>query len=133
MTWRTTLNDENGSPAPHSCVGTLSLVEEVCGWTDPVHQQSAINDHVHHRQLSLHKQPRKQRAGALMLPSSCLDGSIARGPTRALFGGCGWLVTAQHLTKMSPNSDMVAEPLVEHSSTVSQVRIPGGAENEMVL
>ena len=33
---------------------------------------------------------------------------------------------------MSPNSDMVAEPLVEHSSTVSQVCFPGGAENEMV-
>ena len=36
-------------------------------------------------------------------------------------GGCGWLVTAtQHRSNMSPNSDMVAEPLVEHSSTVSQ-------------
>ena len=52
-----------------------------CGWTDPIHQKSVINNHVHHRQLSLHKQPRKQRAGALMLPSSCLDGSITRvGP-----------------------------------------------------
>ena len=34
--------------------------------------------------------------------------------------------------KMSPNSDMVAEPLVEHSSTVSQVCFPGRAKNEMV-
>ena len=57
------------------------VVEEVCGRTDPIHQQSVINNHVHHRQLSLHKQPRKQRAGALTFPSSCLDGSITRvGP-----------------------------------------------------
>ena len=57
------------------------VVEEVCGRTDPIHQQSVFNSHVHHQQLSLHKQPRKQRAGALMLPSSCLDGSITRvGP-----------------------------------------------------
>ena len=57
------------------------VVEEVCGSTDPIHQKSVINRHVHHRQLSLHKQPRKQRAGALMLPSSCLDGSNTRvGP-----------------------------------------------------
>ena len=70
------------------------VVKEVCGRTDPTRQKSVINNHVHHRQLSLHKQSRKQRAGALMLPSSCLDGSITRvGPgchpqyTRALFGG----------------------------------------------
>ena len=57
------------------------VVEEVCGRTEPIHQMSVINSHSHHRQLSLHKQPRKQRAGALMLPSSCLDGSITRvGP-----------------------------------------------------
>ena len=53
-----------------------------CGRTDPIHQKSVINNHFHHRQLSLHKQPRKQRAGALMLSSSCLDGSITRvGPS----------------------------------------------------
>ena len=52
------------------------VVEEVCGRTDLIHQKSVINNHVHHRQLSLHKQPRKQRVGALMLPSSCLDGSV---------------------------------------------------------
>ena len=76
-------------------------------------------DHVHHRQLSLHKQPRKQRVGALMLSSSCLDGSNHTGGSRLTpavhpcplrRGGCVWLVTAtQHPTKMSPNSDMVAE------------------------
>ena len=56
--------------------GEADVVEEVCGRTEPIHQKSVIN-----RQLSLHKQPRKQRAGALMLPSSCLDGSITRvGP-----------------------------------------------------
>ena len=54
------------------------VVEEVCGRTD---QKSVINSHVHHRELSLHRQPRKQRVGALMLPPSCLDGSITRvGP-----------------------------------------------------
>ena len=64
----------------HQC-SEADVVEEVCGRTDPAHQQSVINRHVHHRQLSLHKQPRKQRAGALMLSSSCLDGSITRvGP-----------------------------------------------------
>ena len=57
------------------------VVEEVCGRTDSVHQKSVINNHVHHWQLSLHKQPRKQRAGALMLSSTCLDGNITRvGP-----------------------------------------------------
>ena len=61
--------------------GEADVVEEVCGRTDPFHQKSVINSHVHHRQLSLHKQPRKQGAGALMLPSSCLDGCITRvGP-----------------------------------------------------
>ena len=61
--------------------GEADVVEEVCGRTDPIHQKSVIDSHVHHRQLSLHKQARKQRAGALMLPSSCLDGSITRvGP-----------------------------------------------------
>ena len=54
------------------------VAEEVCGRTDPIHQMSVINSHSHHKQLSLHKQPRKQRAGALMFPSSCLDGSITR-------------------------------------------------------
>ena len=70
------------------------VVEEVCGRTVINQQKPVINDHVQHRQQSLHKQPQKQRAGALMLPSSCLDGSIARvGPgqhpqsTGALYGG----------------------------------------------
>ena len=64
------------------------------GRTDPVHQKSVINTTDHHRQHPPHKQPRKQNAGALMLPSSCLCWSITRvGPdwhpkdTRALFGG----------------------------------------------
>ena len=58
-----------------------NVVEEVCGRTESIHQMSVINSHSHHRQLSLHKQPRKQRADALMLSSSCLDGSITRvGP-----------------------------------------------------
>ena len=61
--------------------GEADAVEEVCGRTDPIHRKSVINNHVHHRQLSLHKQPRKQRAGALMFPSACLDGSTTRvGP-----------------------------------------------------
>ena len=33
------------------------VVEEVRGRTDSIHQKSVINRHVHHRQLSLHKQP----------------------------------------------------------------------------
>ena len=64
------------------------------GRTDPVHRKSVINTTDHHRQHPPHKQPRKQNAGALMLPSSCLGGSITRaGPdwrpkdTRALLGG----------------------------------------------
>ena len=95
------------------------LVEEVCGRTEPTHQKSVINSHAHHRQRPLHEQPRKQRAGALMLPSSCLDGSITRvGPgqhpqyTRALYGGKAVGGSSQQLStcsKMSPNSDMVAE------------------------
>ena len=28
------------------------VVEEVCGRTDPTHQKSVIDDHVHHRQLT---------------------------------------------------------------------------------
>ena len=70
------------------------LVEEVCGRTEPIHQKSVINSHVYHRQQPLHKQPRKQRAGALMFPTSCLDGGITRvcpsqypQYTRALYGG----------------------------------------------
>ena len=106
MTWRTPLNDANGSPAARDTAAVrgsrswkvvakklmcgdivlpvahhrseADVVEEVCGRTDPFHRKSVINSHVHHRQLSLHKQTRKHRAGALMLPSSCLDGSIAR-------------------------------------------------------
>ena len=27
------------------------VVEEVCGNTDPIHEKSVINSHVHHRQL----------------------------------------------------------------------------------
>ena len=68
------------------------LVEEVRGRTEPIHQKSVINSHVHHKQQTLHMQPRKQRAGAVMLPSSCRGGSITRvGPgqhpqyTRALY------------------------------------------------
>ena len=59
------------------------------------------------------------RAGALMFPSSCLDGGITRvGPgqypqcARALYGGEAVSCSSQqHSTaqKMSPNSDMVAE------------------------
>ena len=57
------------------------LQDTRCGRTELIHQMPVINSHPHHRQLSLHKQPRKQRAGDLMLPSSCLDGSITRvGP-----------------------------------------------------
>ena len=43
------------------------VVEEVCGRTEPIHQMSVINSHSHHRQLSLHKQSRKQRPDALMV------------------------------------------------------------------
>ena len=31
--------------------GEADVVEEVCGRTDPIHQKSVINNHVHHRQL----------------------------------------------------------------------------------
>ena len=89
------------------------VVEEVCGRTDPIHQMSVINSHSHHRQLSLHKQPRKQRAGALMLPSSCLDGSITRvGPgqhpqyTRALFGGEAVGGSSQQLSTVQNESKL---------------------------
>ena len=74
--------------------GEADVVEEVCGRTVTHHPKPVINSPVHHRQQSLHKQPQKQRAGALMLPSSCLVGSITRvGPghhpqnTCALHGG----------------------------------------------
>ena len=67
-------------PVAHHC-SEADVVEEVCGRTEPIHRMSVINSHSHHRHLSVHKQPRKQRAGALMLPSSCLDGSITQvGP-----------------------------------------------------
>ena len=33
---------------------------KICGSTDLIHQKSVINNHVHHRQLSLHKQPRNK-------------------------------------------------------------------------
>ena len=78
-----------------------------------------INSHARHRHQTLRKQPSKQRSGALMLPSSCLDGSITRvGPgqhpqyTRVLFGGEAVGGSSQQLStaqKKSSNSDMVAE------------------------
>ena len=78
--------------SPHR--SEADLVEEVCGRTNHKSPKSVINSHVHHRQQPLHKQPRKQRAGALMFPSSCLGGSITRVGlgqhpqyTRALNGG----------------------------------------------
>ena len=94
------------------------VVEEVCGRTDPIDQKSVINNHVHHGQLSLHKQPRKQRPGALMLASYCLDGSITRvvpvdTHSTPVPSSEGRLWVARHSNtapnKMSPNSDMVAE------------------------
>ena len=95
-------------PVAHHRSEADVVEEEVRGRTDLIHQKSVINSHVHHRQLSLHKHPRKQRAGALMLPSSCLDGHHTGGsrltptvhPCFLRRRGCGWLVTAtQHLTK----------------------------------
>ena len=93
--------------------GEADVVEEVCGRTVINQQKPVINDHVQHRQQSPHKQPQKQRAGALMLPSSCLDGSITRvGPgqhpqyTGALYGGEAVGVSSQQhsISQMSPNS-----------------------------
>ena len=37
-----------------------ALVKEVCWKTDHKSPKPAINSHVHHKQLSLHKQPRNQ-------------------------------------------------------------------------
>ena len=34
--------------------GEADVVEEVCGRTEPIHQKSAINNHVHHRPESRH-------------------------------------------------------------------------------
>ena len=96
--------------------GEADVVEEVCGRTVTNQQKPVINSHVQHRQQSLHKQPQKQRAGALMLPSSCLDGSTTRvGPGqhsvhRALYGGeavCG--SSQQHSTSQN-------EPKLRHGS-----------------
>ena len=89
--------------------GEADVVEEVCGRTDPIHQKSVINSHVHHSQLSFHKQARKQKSwrsdAPIILPGweHHTGGSrLTPAVTGALFGrrGCGWLVTAtQHLTK----------------------------------
>ena len=70
------------------------VVEEVRGRTEPIHQMSVINSHVHHKQLSLHKtttQAKSWRSDAsIILPGwEHHTGGPGRHPqfSRALFGG----------------------------------------------
>ena len=98
--------------------GEADVVEEVCGRTVTDQHEPVINDHVQHRQQSLHKQPQKQRAGALMLPSSCLDGSITQvvpvnTHSAPVPSAEGRLWVSRHsntaLHKMSPNSYSISD------------------------
>ena len=92
-------------------------VEEVCGKTDPIHQMSVINNHVHHRQLSLHKtttQAKSWRSDApIILPGweHHTGGSQLTPHSTPVPSKEERLWVARHSNtapnKMSPNTDII--------------------------